>query len=329
MHPECSGETVREARSFVAEQVHLHESLSSGSISRNGALCTEPSHQKALGAPAGRDAGRLSNAASHFSTFGRISDERCASAEENVMQEPKLLNKGPAQVTTRAKMCQGSKWQRYFFSRKESVKTTWKFRLVLLLLGMLLVSVTRQFWILRIGQSLVCAEEMRPSDILLVEDFAVVGYRVFERAAALHQAGLAARVLIPTEASGEPERANAVSQGIAELKARMARLPHPEILPIWMREPISLNAAYQIRDFLSKEHLKSVLVVTEGFRSQRSALVYHAVLDPAGIKVGCMPVFGQTTPKNWTKTWHGIEEVTKQFIKLQYYRFYVLWTRSI
>jgi hypothetical protein len=222
----------------------------------------------------------------------------------------------------------GSKWQRHFFSRRESVKTTWKFRLALLLLGMLLVSVAREFWMLRLGQSLVCAEEMRPSDVILVEDFAVADYRVFERAAALHQAGLAARVLLPTEASREPESAHTVSQSIAELKARMARLQHPEILPIWTREPITLNAAYQIRDFLTKEHLQSVLVVTEGFRSQRAALIYHAVLDPAGIQVGCIPVFGQTTPKNWTKTWHGIEEVTRQFLKLQYYRFYVLWTRS-
>jgi hypothetical protein len=68
--------------------------------------------------------------------------------------------------------------------------------------------------------------------------------------------------------------------------------------------------------------------VTDGFRSQRSLLVYHAVLAPASIKVGCMPVFGQKTPKNWAKTWHGIQDVTEQFLKLAYYRFYVLWTRS-
>jgi hypothetical protein len=242
------------------------------------------------------------------------------------MQEPKLLKREPAQVT-RATIRRGSKWQRHFFSRKESPKTTWKFRLVLLLLGMLLVSMTRGFWMLRIGQSLVCAEEMRPSDAILVENFAVSDYLIFERAAALHQAGLAARVLIPTEASREPGSARAVPQGIAELKARMARLPNPEILPIWIRRPNSLNAAYQIRDFLTKEHLKSVLVVTDGFRSQRSVLIYHAALDPVGITVGCMPVFGQMTPTNWTTTWHGIAKVTRQFLKLQYYRFYVLQSR--
>src|SRR2546427_8947114 len=106
----------------------------------------------------------------------------------------------------------GSKWQRYFFSRKESIKTTRKFRLVLLLLGMLLVSVTRGFWMLRIGRSLVCAEEMRPSGVILVENFAGSGYLIFERAAALHRAGLAARVLIPIEASRDPESAHSASR---------------------------------------------------------------------------------------------------------------------
>ena len=104
----------------------------------------------------------------------------------------------------------------------------------------------------------------------------------------------------------------------------MARWQNVEILPIRIREPVSLNAAYQIRDFLTREHLRSVIVVTDGFHSKHSALVYHAVLDPAGIKVGCVPVFSERTPKNWTVTWHGIEKVTEQLLKLQYYRFYVL-----
>jgi hypothetical protein len=195
------------------------------------------------------------------------------------------------------------------------------------MLVMFLMFVTRGFWMLRIGQSLVCTEAMSPSDVILVENFDP-HYLVFERAAALHKAGFAARVLVHTDASHNPERANAVSQGIAELMSKIARLQNPTILPIRIVEPVSLNAAYQIRDFLLKEQLRSVIVVTDGFRSQRSALVYHAVLDPAGIKVSCMPVFGERTPKNWTATWHGIEEVTKQFLKIQYYRFYVLWAYS-
>jgi hypothetical protein len=221
-------------------------------------------------------------------------------------------------------MRQRSQWQRHFFYRKESLKTTWKFRLALLVLLVLLVSVTGGFWISRIGQSLVCPEEIAPSDVILVENFDPQ-YLVFERAAALHKMGLAARVLVPVDASRDHEKADLVSQGITELMARIARLQDPELLPIQISEPISLNAAYQVRDFLTTKHLRSVIIVTDGFRSMRSSLVYHAVLDPAGIKVGCAPVFGQTTPQNWTKTWHGIQEVIEQLVKLLYYRFYVLW----
>jgi hypothetical protein len=118
-----------------------------------------------------------------------------------------------------------------------------------------------------------------------------------------------------------------VSQGIAEVMARLARLQDVEMIPIRPSEPISLHAAYQIRDFLTIEQVSSIIVVTSGFRSKRSSLVYHTVLDPVGIKVRCVPVFGQKTSANWTKTWHGIQDVTEQFLKLQYYRFYVLRTR--
>jgi hypothetical protein len=224
-----------------------------------------------------------------------------------------------------------SKWQRLFFYRQESIKMTWKLRLAALMLVILIASVTRGVWILRIGRSLVCPEGVGQSDLILVENFDP-DYLVFERAAELYNAGFASRILVPIQVSPDPEKPDkrpyAVSRGITEMMSQLARIREPEIIPIRAIEPISLNAAYQIRDFLTKEHLRSVIVVTPGFRSERSYLVYHMVLAPAGIKVYCMPVFGLETPENWTKTWHNIQEVIEQFLKLLYYRFYVLWNRS-
>jgi hypothetical protein len=118
-----------------------------------------------------------------------------------------------------------------------------------------------------------------------------------------------------------------VSRGITELLASLAHLQDPEIIPIQAIEPITLNAAYQIRDFLTKEHLRSVIVVTPGFRSKRSYLAYRAVLNPVGITVYCLPVFGQESPEYWTKSWHDRQEVAAQLLKLLFYRFYVLWHR--
>ena len=44
----------------------------------------------------------------------------------------------------------------------------------------------------------------------------------------------------------------------------------------------------------------------------------------AGTQLSCVPVFGSTTPQRWTATWHGIQGVVEEFLKLQYYRFYVI-----
>jgi hypothetical protein len=106
--------------------------------------------------------------------------------------------------------------------------------------------------------------------------------------------------------------------------ARVARVQNLEIVPIQEIEPYSLNAARQIRDHLVRESVRSVLVVSPALRSKRSSLVYRSVLQPAGIQVHCLAMLGQHTPDNWTASWHGIQVVTEQFIKLQFYRFWVV-----
>src|SRR5437867_7260071 len=141
-----------------------------------------------------------------------------------------------------------SNWQRHFFYKKESIKTTWKLRLGILILVILIGSATRGFWTSRIGRSLVCAEEIDQSDIILVENFNPY-YLLFERAAQLRRAQIAPRILVPVPTARDGQGANSVSQGIAELMSRVARIPDAEILPIREIEPISLNAAYQVRAF--------------------------------------------------------------------------------
>jgi hypothetical protein len=213
-------------------------------------------------------------------------------------------------------------WHRHFFHRKESLRTTWKLKVLLLFLLLIGVGLTKGCLSLRIAESLVCPEQHAPADAVLIENFDP-NYLVFERAETLQTQGVSSRFFVPT-ASADEDGPNSVAKGIVELMARVARLPEIEIIPIQEVEPISLNAARQIRDALVKEHVKSVVVVAPAFRSRRSALIYDTVFTPAGVRVGCVPVFGTYTPKNWTQTWHGIQEVSEQFLKLQYYRFLVL-----
>ena len=200
----------------------------------------------------------------------------------------------------------------------------WRWRLAVLVAVVLTAALTRGRWLPSIGQSLVCAEDVASADVVILENFDP-DYRLFERAATLQREGLLTKVLVPTPtASIDSKEANLVSRGTVELMARLARVRDLEVIPIREIEPYSLNAARQIRDHLVREHVRSALVVSPAFRSRRSMLVYQTVLRPVGIHARCLPVFGQHTPNNWTASWHGIQAVTEQFIKLQYYRFYVV-----
>lgn len=182
---------------------------------------------------------------------------------------------------------------------------------------------TSPWWSVELARSLVCAENVAPSEAMLVENLDP-NYLLFERAEALEKAGAARTTFVPVEASSDPKVANPVSFGIAEVMARQARLRTWRPIIIKQTEPISLNAALQIRNRLSVERVKSLIVVTPGFRSRRSMLVYQATLAPVGITVQCVPVFGATSPETWMHTWHGIQHAVEELLKLQYYRFYVL-----
>src|SRR5581483_10530545 len=93
---------------------------------------------------------------------------------------------------------------------------------------------------------------------------------------------------------------------------------------VWEHEPISFDVALQVRDYLLRERIRSIALLSPTFRSERSYLIYRRVLDPAGIAVACVPVVGDRALSEWTRTWHGIQDVALQFLKLQYYRFWVL-----
>lgn len=214
-------------------------------------------------------------------------------------------------------------WRRHCFYTTQTVRTTWKLRAAIVIAVGLTAVLTRGVWATGVGGSLACAGELAPSDMILVENFDP-NYLVFERAAALQKAGFAPRAVVPIQAYQRPGNPNPVASGIAELMATHARMANWVMVPIGEREPISLNAAAQISRHLAREHVRSVIVVAPGFRSRRSALVYNAVLADLGIRVQCAPVFRPSMPDGWMDTWHGVQEVTQEFLKLQYYRFYVL-----
>jgi hypothetical protein len=217
-------------------------------------------------------------------------------------------------------------WRRYVVRKDEHLRTTWSFRFALVACLFLLVWPTRHLWTPAVARALVCDQSAEGGDAILVDNFEW-NYLLFERAAALRADGVGPRVWVPTDMSIGSDEPNFLSKEIVEAMARVAQLRQPEVIAIRPVEPISLNAAYQIRAVLQREKVRTVVVVTPAFRSRRSSLIYSAVFAEAHITTRCVPVFGQQTPDTWSETWHGILQVAEQHLKLQYYRFYVLPVR--
>ena len=218
-------------------------------------------------------------------------------------------------------------WTRHLVYRTEVTRTTWKLRIGVLLFVLLVLRLTSAWWTAAIARSLICDASVAPSDAILVETFDF-DYLHFERAADLRRAGLAARVLVPLQADPATREPKAITVAVTELMAARSGLGTFEIVPVRDVEPITLNATRDVQRFLEHEHIRSLIVVTSLLRSRRSALVYAATLGAAGITVRYQTVPAEFDLNTWARSWHGIQDVLQQWIKLQYYRLYVLPIRA-
>ncbi|BCS36059.1 hypothetical protein TBR22_A52960 [Luteitalea sp. TBR-22] len=214
-------------------------------------------------------------------------------------------------------------WKRHLLKRDTRTRTTWLLRAGLLLALFAALRVTAPLWVRAIGESLVCSPGPRQGDAILVENFDPE-YLLFERARDLKRSGVASRVLVPVRVDPGTTRLNSVSTGIADVMARISAIGPIELVPIREVEPISLNAAKDIRRYLDRERIRSVVLVTPLFRSRRSALVYGAVMARSGITVHCDVDDQRASVAHWSDTWHGVQNVLEQWVKLQYYRFRVM-----
>jgi hypothetical protein len=213
-------------------------------------------------------------------------------------------------------------WTKYLLVRKECVRTTWAFRLAIVVVLIASTVITSRLWTRWLGESLVCQKEVRPADAILLDNLEM-DYYLFPEARTLKRSGVSARVLVPTIAFLDLNGPS-MSKDFVEVMARIARLGDVETIPVWEVEPISLNVAEQVGDFIKANHIESVMLVTPGFRSLRSYWTYDRVFKRQGVSLSCVPVFGPRTPANWSHTWHGVQEILLQFVKLQYYRLWIL-----
>ena len=156
-------------------------------------------------------------------------------------------------------------------------------------------------------------------DLILIDNLDR-NFQLFEKAGDLQNHGIGKAVLIPVSTFRQnPEQIDPVEQGIAEVMSREANLHSAEFLRIGSKEPITLNAARTVADHLKGTNVRTVSILTSGFKSRRLHLIFSKVFGEMGVVTYCLPVWGGHRPENWANSWHGIQEVVLQLGKLGYY----------
>ena len=214
-------------------------------------------------------------------------------------------------------------WARHLVYRSEHLRTTWKLRLGLLGLVILALWLTSGWWTVAIAAA-SCLK--RASDrVMRFSSRASTPTTWYSNALDSYVApGLLARVLVPVSTDRGTSNPNAVALGIVDVMAKVSRIGQIDIIPVREVEPITINVLRDVQSFLDRERIRSLIVVTPLFRSRRSELVYAATLGRAGVTLHFQPVQGSRGVSTWTRSWHGMQAVTEQWLKLQYYRLFVL-----
>lgn len=214
-------------------------------------------------------------------------------------------------------------WKSWILKKKEVTVTTWKFRLLALFTVGLIGVLVHRVCLEAVATSLLHEEALAPADVLLLENFDP-DYFVFEAGRDLLRRGYSSRVLIPVVAKEESLTPRPIEQSFVEVMSRNAGVDQYEILPVHHVEPIALNVALQVAEFLESNGIRSVIIVAPGYRSARSFLVYERVLTSRDIRIQCFAARTAVSVNDWWHTRHGTQGVGLEFLKLLYYRFWVM-----
>ena len=92
-----------------------------------------------------------------------------------------------------------------------------------------------------------------------------------------------------------------------------------KIIETPIRNPVTLTAARVALDALSRENVKSAILLSSGFHTRRSFLAYQFAGIPLQIKIFPTACFTEYELDQWWEKYPGIRDLGTEVFKLAYY----------
>ena len=104
-----------------------------------------------------------------------------------------------------------------------------------------------------------------------------------------------------------------------EMKALGLKEKDFRIIVTRIHHPITLTAARGVLETIAKEDIKSAILLSQGFHTRRSYLIYQYVFMPSKIKIFPSACFNSYQLDHWWSQENGPRAFAGEFLKLTYY----------
>jgi hypothetical protein len=197
------------------------------------------------------------------------------------------------------------------------------------------VAISGPFLLTALATSLVQEDALERADLILVEMTVLPSPDALEHAASLYRQGYAPRIAVTRYTDSRR-----LTDGGVELPKSLDKMLQiywadagldgsaVESIPITVIDPVTLNSARQVAEYCRSQGIARVIIVPSRYHSRRSTLSYRRYMAPLGIELRSAPPAGGLRPDNWWRTKDGVLAITQEYVKLLYYRTFVLpWAR--
>jgi hypothetical protein len=206
---------------------------------------------------------------------------------------------------------------------KNKVKWIWAGICLSLFLIIILIFSFRVTILMRAGQ-FMAPEGNYIADVAILEGAEFIDRDIVMNGMNLLSSGKVKRLIVVLHLIAPSHRPFALNEDYPNLvKKEMEALGLKErdfrIIVAHIHRPITLIEARGVVETISKEDVKSAVLVSPGFHTRRSYLVYQHACSPFQIRIFPSACFNSYQLDHWWSQERGLRDFTMELLKLAYY----------
>jgi hypothetical protein len=187
----------------------------------------------------------------------------------------------------------------------------------------ILVFSFRETILLKAGRFMAPAGDYK-ADVAILEGAEFIRTGVVTSGMDLLSSGKVKRIVIVLQNIAPAHRPYGINENYPDIvKQKLKNLGLKEtefkVIVVPIRHPVTLKEAEVALEALSKENIKSAILLSPGFHTRRSYLAYQYVGIPLQIKIFPSACFTEYQLNNWWVQELGVRDFTTELFKLVYY----------